>query len=410
MLYAPYIRYFPFSLHILTPEHSMQKNNNIHQKTHLHIECLPKQASCFGWLPHHLPNEGHISKIKFIISLWKQLTEVTSQVAQTVKNPPSMQETWVPSLGFQDPLEQGLAYDSSMVAWRIPWTKEPGPYGLWAIGLHRVGHNWSDLTCVHAERGGLEYAHSFLDWKGPQNKERIESLSPAALMVLKRQRRKSAKQQQMEIPCRSYKENQTCCMCADEDKELTWRTETSLWSLQSCNSSKPHRTLFLFILGKKIFYFFFFFVGQPAPHSLQDLSSPTRDLQWKSGVLPPVWQGGPHLRIFYCFSRSLIDLSHILSALSALTRTEPTGGLTCVSQVRACTRLQTPKTEALGHSDIVFKHSSPTEAWKGGSGGQRARRVTYLHTEEFGFYFEGSGNPWMVESGFAFYRCDGGQA
>ena len=84
MLYAPYIRYFPFSLHILTPEHSMQKNNNIRQKTHLHIECLPKQASCFGWLPHHLPNEGHISKIKFIISLWKQLTEVTSQVTQTV--------------------------------------------------------------------------------------------------------------------------------------------------------------------------------------------------------------------------------------------------------------------------------------------------------------------------------------
>ena len=126
MLYAPYIRYFPFSLHILTPEHSMQKNNNIHQKTHLHIECLPKQASCFGWLPHHLPNEGHISKIKFIWSFWKQLTEVTSQVAQTVKNPPSMQETWVPSLGFQDPLEQGLAYDSSMVAWRIPWTVESG--------------------------------------------------------------------------------------------------------------------------------------------------------------------------------------------------------------------------------------------------------------------------------------------
>ena len=50
----------------------------------------------------------------------------TSLVAQTVKNPPSMQETWVPSLGFQDPLEQGLAYDSSMVAWRIPWTVESG--------------------------------------------------------------------------------------------------------------------------------------------------------------------------------------------------------------------------------------------------------------------------------------------
>ena len=68
------------------------ENNNKFQNTHLHIERLPKQASCFGWLPHHLPNEGNISKIKFILSFWKQLTEVVSQVAQTVKNLPAMQE------------------------------------------------------------------------------------------------------------------------------------------------------------------------------------------------------------------------------------------------------------------------------------------------------------------------------
>ena len=47
-------------------------------------------------------------------------------VAQTVKNPPEMQETWVRSLGREDPLEEGMATHSSILAWRIPWTEEPG--------------------------------------------------------------------------------------------------------------------------------------------------------------------------------------------------------------------------------------------------------------------------------------------
>ena len=45
-----------------------------------------------------------------------------SLVAQLVKNPPAMQETWVPSLGWEDPLEKGKAIHSSVLAWRIPWT------------------------------------------------------------------------------------------------------------------------------------------------------------------------------------------------------------------------------------------------------------------------------------------------
>ena len=45
-----------------------------------------------------------------------------SLVAQLVKNPPTMQETWVRSLGWEDPLEKGVATDSSILAWRIPWT------------------------------------------------------------------------------------------------------------------------------------------------------------------------------------------------------------------------------------------------------------------------------------------------
>ena len=92
MLWAPYIRYFPFSLDI-SVLNTPCRRIIIHFKIPTyHVERLPKQASCFGWLPHHLPNEGNISKIKFILSFWKQLTEVVSQVAQTVKNLPAMQE------------------------------------------------------------------------------------------------------------------------------------------------------------------------------------------------------------------------------------------------------------------------------------------------------------------------------
>ena len=45
-----------------------------------------------------------------------------SLIAQLVKNPPAMQETWVLSLGWEDPLEKGTATHSSILAWRIPWT------------------------------------------------------------------------------------------------------------------------------------------------------------------------------------------------------------------------------------------------------------------------------------------------
>ena len=56
-----------------------------------------------------------------------------------VKNLPTMRETSVRSLGREDPLEEGMATHSSIVAGRIPWTEEPG--GLQSMGLQRVGHN-----------------------------------------------------------------------------------------------------------------------------------------------------------------------------------------------------------------------------------------------------------------------------
>ena len=74
-------------------------------------------------------------------------------MAQTVKNlpgfytfknvfqSPAMQETWVWSLGWEDPLEKGMASHFSILAWRIPWTEEPG--GLQFMGSQRVRHNWA---------------------------------------------------------------------------------------------------------------------------------------------------------------------------------------------------------------------------------------------------------------------------
>jgi len=60
-------------------------------------------------------------------------------VVQIVKKLPAMQETWVQSLGLEDPLEKGVATHSSILAWRIPCTEELG--GLWSMGLQRVGHD-----------------------------------------------------------------------------------------------------------------------------------------------------------------------------------------------------------------------------------------------------------------------------
>ena len=62
-----------------------------------------------------------------------------SLVTQMGKNPSAMKETWVQSLGQEDPLEKGMAIHSSILVWRIPWTEEPGR--LQSMGLQRVGHD-----------------------------------------------------------------------------------------------------------------------------------------------------------------------------------------------------------------------------------------------------------------------------
>ena len=67
-----------------------------------------------------------------------KVTSSVSLMAQTVKNVPATWETWVQSLGQEDPLEKGTATHPSILAWRIPWTEEPD--GLQPMGLQRVEH------------------------------------------------------------------------------------------------------------------------------------------------------------------------------------------------------------------------------------------------------------------------------
>ena len=65
---------------------------------------------------------------------------MASLMAQTVKNLPATQETWVRSLGWENPLEKEMATHSSILAWRIPWSEEPGGlYSPW-------GHKEQDMT------------------------------------------------------------------------------------------------------------------------------------------------------------------------------------------------------------------------------------------------------------------------
>ena len=81
-----------------------------------------------------------------------------SLVAQTEKHLSTMWETWVRSLGQEDPLEKEMAIHSSTITWKIPWTEEPGR--LQSMGLERVGHDWVislSLICLCT----CEYTFSF---------------------------------------------------------------------------------------------------------------------------------------------------------------------------------------------------------------------------------------------------------
>ena len=69
-------------------------------------------------------------------------------MAQTVKNPPAMQQTWVQSLGWEDPLKEGMATHSNMLAWRIPWIEEHG--GLYSSWGRKESDTTEQLSTQHS--------------------------------------------------------------------------------------------------------------------------------------------------------------------------------------------------------------------------------------------------------------------
>ena len=96
------------------------------------VKNLPANAGDTGSIPgsERSPGGGNVTRSSIL---------GTSLVAQMVKRLPTMQETWVQSLGRKDLLEKEMATHSSILAWKIPWTEEPGR--LQSMGSQRVRHN-----------------------------------------------------------------------------------------------------------------------------------------------------------------------------------------------------------------------------------------------------------------------------
>ena len=98
-----------------------------------------KESTCNAGDPSSIPGSGRSPGEGLGYPLQYSWTSV---VAQLVKNPPAMWETWVRSLSWEDPLEKGTATYSSILAWRIPWTVQ-------SMGSQRVGHDWATFISLH---------------------------------------------------------------------------------------------------------------------------------------------------------------------------------------------------------------------------------------------------------------------
>ena len=109
-----------------------------------------------------------MNKLRFIYPGEVFCLEVTqparaSLVTQMVKNLPAIWETWVHSLGWEDPLKKGMATHSSALAWKIPWTEEPGK--LQFTGSQRVGHDWATKPSIPSQRWRLGWVLNLSDSK-----------------------------------------------------------------------------------------------------------------------------------------------------------------------------------------------------------------------------------------------------
>ena len=200
----------------------------------------------------------------------------TSLVAQLVKKLPSMQETWVQSLGLEDPLEKGMA-THSISAWRIPWTEETGR--LQPMGLQRVGHDW--VTCHLSAKWCLSF---LIDCIGvslfPVNSVFI--LTSRVNIGIARQILYSWATREAQGSLAGYRaqghKELGLTECACKGKQLR---------LSLCTSSSPCP----FLMSSHRFYFLaghtIWLVESYSPHRK---SNPC-PLQWKGGFLPRDCQG-----------------------------------------------------------------------------------------------------------------------
>ena len=115
------------------------------------------KLNCIGCSPgRQMENERRLNGMKdsmrqlniYLIAFKKEYRVWGFPDGQVVKNLPAIQETRVQSLGREGPLEEEMATHSSILAWRIPWTEEPG--GLWSMESHRHTHQWLRLCTPSA--------------------------------------------------------------------------------------------------------------------------------------------------------------------------------------------------------------------------------------------------------------------
>ena len=134
-------RLCPVLLHFGDGHHTAFPRDNLKLRVHIHfLSSYDHTFTFLKRLKQLCANRCFLPCLKVSVLLLANLLIIiiagASLVAQMVKNPPAIQETWVQSLGWEDPLEKGTAIHSSIVAWRIPWTE--GAVRLQSTGSQKV--------------------------------------------------------------------------------------------------------------------------------------------------------------------------------------------------------------------------------------------------------------------------------
>ena len=121
------------------------RNTHTHTHTHIYFLCLPYKlvvlARSVKW-SYETTSTFSVWSLSSHLSLFQPHIHASEGFpdGSVVKNLLAMQESWVPSLGQEDPLKEEMATHFSILAWKTPWTEDPG--GLQSIGLQRVGQDW----------------------------------------------------------------------------------------------------------------------------------------------------------------------------------------------------------------------------------------------------------------------------